>query len=126
MTLSRTLSRHAKSKESGYHHSIWVTQPPSLLTSSRYRDDVLEFANVLRTKSYKYKQHRGYFYDFWGDNTKAVCALGLFNNEKNGHPLTISLGTRLPRGIIIQMNDVQRWTFAQIADELERGVSIIQ
>jgi hypothetical protein len=105
---------------------------PALLRSSHYRDTVLEFVDILRTKGYKYRQIKEAYMDSTG-----VCAMGLWIKERLGDtdpwkiyydPIT-GLGGLYHRGLghaVARLNDDHGSTFAQIADELERGVSIIQ
>ena len=93
-----------------------------LIKSSNYRNIILDYVDVLRTKSYKYEQAMYEFSDI--RNRNRVCALGLYNTERYGGAYT--MGDTLPyHGAIAKFNDVNQWSFIKIADELERGVSIL-
>ena len=157
MTLLRTLSKNAKGSGEGgkCENALFIKKqtrgekgltrildgtekfhlvtlpsktPPSLLASSKYRDTLLEMANILRTKSYKYEQIRHGLMD--PKDPRRVCAMGLYYSETNGYGGPINMEWYVANyhtvDIVEDFNDYYKWTFDQIADELERGVSIIQ
>jgi hypothetical protein len=100
---------------------------PKLINGSKYRDGILEFIDVIRTHGHKYQQMK---YDF-GDvrNVNKVCVLGLYNTIKFGGPFNTPMNEGIYYNVVLrraaELNDTG-WTFNQIADELERGISIIR
>lgn len=93
-----------------------------LIRSSKYREEILEFVDIVRKHGYKFKQIR---YSFGGTNNR-VCIMGLYNTIKGGNPhsLISPINMETVHYIAMHFND-EGWTFNQIADELERGVSLV-
>jgi hypothetical protein len=101
---------------------ILKEKQPTLLKSSEYRDHIMDIVDIIRTKSYKYQQAVREFQDI--RNRNRVCAMGLYYLEKYGSPWNGN--DFMPVHYMIEDLNDKGWTFNQIADELERGVSIIR